>query len=92
MSTLNTAKQVPGTSANPSECMVPTCHERVGVWFGNVLAPTVQAVIFGEDFDADILAVCRRHYRFLRTRDGVSLGYRRTPDGKTVAYIKDESF
>ena len=92
MNTPNTARQLPGTSANPAECMVPSCHERVGVWFGNVLAPTVQEAVFGAEFKSDLLAVCRHHYKYLRTRDGVSLGYRRTADGKTVAYIKDESF
>lgn len=92
MTTPNSAQQLPGTSGNPTECMVPHCHECVGVWFGNILAPTIQAAVFGDDFHSDLLAVCRRHYRFLRTRDGVSLGYRRNSEGKTVAYIKDESF
>ena len=60
--------------------------------FGNVLAPTVQVAIFGEEFNEDVLAVCQRHYRFLRRRDGVALGYKRNSEGKIVAYIKDESF
>lgn len=72
--------------------MVLGCNARVGVWFHNRLSPSVQAAVFGEDFHGDGLAVCRRHYGFLRTRDGITLGYRRNSEGKTVAYVKDESF
>lgn len=87
----HTDQQLPTISGNPAECMVPLCHARTAIWFGNVLSPSVQDAIFGEGFHSDMLAVCTRHYNYLKKRDGVTLGFRKV-NGKLRAYVKDESF
>jgi hypothetical protein len=51
----------------------------------------VQAVIFGDDFECDILATCQRHYKYLQRRDGITLGYCRI-NGVVRAYVKEEGF
>jgi hypothetical protein len=87
-----TARLPPGISADgETVCWVPGCSARWGVVCHNVLSPTVQVAIFGEDFDCSVLCLCQRHYKYLRTRDGVTLGYRKVA-GKLQAYVKDESF
>jgi hypothetical protein len=78
----------PGILGN---CMVPSCSARAGVAFGNVLAPSVQDAVFGDDFREDVLCVCTRHYNYLRKHDGVTLGFRKV-NGMLRAYVKDESF
>ena len=39
----------------------------------------------------EVLALCRKHQRLLRRKDGVTLGYHRY-NGKLRAYVKEEHF
>jgi hypothetical protein len=81
----------PGISAEPKHCQVLNCNARWTIVIRDELSPTVRAVVLGEDFDCVIIALCQRHYKYLRTKDGVTLGYRKVR-GVLRAYVKDESF
>jgi hypothetical protein len=42
-------------------------------------------------YGLNTLALCRKHYKWIRTRDGFTLGYR-IINGRTRAYVKEEYF
>ena len=87
------------TDTAPSECQISHCHSRVGIWFAtNGLSPRLFEAVFGYDLmeidwhdRPEMVAVCQRHYKWLRRKDGVTLGYRKV-NGKLRAYVKDASF
>jgi hypothetical protein len=75
------------------KCFAPVCPERAAteVLKGLISLPLREAVLgdAGTDPRIQFVAVCRKHYRQLHRRDGVTLGYRKV-DGKVRAYIKEE--
>lgn len=62
------------------------------------MTPSLFEAVFGYDplsidwhIRENIKAVCQRHYKYLRRKDGIELGYRKI-NGVTRAYVKTESF
>jgi len=83
------AKNSPAPTTTPDLCEAQRCSNR---WASLVpdakFKPSITAAIFGEDHDQEFYLVCGYHYRVLKNRDGVLIGYR-MHNGKLVRYVRE---